>query len=330
METIGNVWLWAGFGLFVIAALALDMIVLKKEGAHRVGMHEALVWSAVWVAVSLVFAGGLWWWLTGRFGASIADARALEFLTGYLIEKSLAIDNIFVFLTIFTYFSVPSEFQKRALVIGIVAAIVLRAAMIFAGAWLIAEFDWVLYVFGVFLLLTGINMWWSAGKASTLDDSSILRVHRRVVRVSPDYDGEKLMTVQDGARMATPLLLVVLLIGISDVVFAVDSIPAIFAITTDPFIVLTSNIFAVLGLRAMYFLLAGMAERFHLLPYGLAVVLVFVGGKMLAEDVFHISPLASLAVVMAILIATVVLSMLRPASGPDTATVQPAEKRSTQ
>ena len=328
MDTIGNVWLWAGFALFVVAALALDMIVLKKEGAHRVGMREALVWSAVWVAVSLVFAGSLWWWMTGCFGAPIADERALEFLTGYLIEKSLAIDNIFVFLTIFTYFSVPAEFQKRALVIGIVAAIVLRAALIFAGAWLIAEFDWVLYVFGVFLLVTGINMWWSAGKASTLDDNPILRVLRRIVRVSPDYDGEKLMTVRNGTRIATPLLLVVLLIGISDVVFAVDSIPAIFAITTDPFIVLTSNIFAVLGLRAMYFLLAGMAERFHLLPYGLAVVLVFVGGKMLLADVFHVSPLASLAVVMTILIATVVLSMLRPvsAAAPNQATA----KRPTQ
>ncbi len=313
MITIGNTWLWAGFGIFVVLALIVDFVVLKKEGAHRVDMREAAIWSVVWVALSLVFAALLWWWLTSRFGRHIADARTLEFVTGYLIEKSLAIDNIFLFLTIFTYFALPSEFQKRALMIGIVAAIVLRAVLIFAGSYLIEQFDWVLYLFGAFLVITGIKMWWSAGRKSSLDDNPVLRFLRRAMRrvmpISPDYDGERLFTRHNGVRMATPMLLIVALIGITDVIFAVDSIPAIFAITDDPFIVLTSNIFAVLGLRAMFFLLADMADRFHLLPYGLAVILLFVGVKMLIAGLFHIPPLISLLVILGILAATIVLSV---------------------
>ena len=309
MITIGNTWLWAGFGVFVVLALIVDFVVLKKSGAHRVGMREAAIWSVVWVALSLVFAALLWWWLASRFGREVADARTLEFVTGYLIEKSLAIDNIFLFLTIFTYFALPSEFQKRALMIGIVAAIVLRALLIVAGSYLIEQFHWVLYLFGAFLVITGIKMWWSAGKESSLDDNPVLRLLRRVLRVSPDYDGERLFTRHDGVRMATPMLLVVALIGIIDVIFAVDSIPAIFAITDDPFIVLTSNIFAVLGLRAMFFLLADMADRFHLLPYGLAVILLFVGSKMLIADVLHIPPLISLLVILGILAVTIFLSV---------------------
>lgn len=309
MISIGNTWLWAGFGIFVVLALIVDFVVLKREGAHRVGMREAAIWSVVWVALSLVFAALLWWWLNSRFGREIADARTLEFVTGYLIEKSLAIDNIFLFLTIFTTFALPSEFQKRALMIGIVAAIVLRALMIFAGSYLIEQFNWVLYVFGAFLVITGIKMWWSAGKESSLEDNPVLRLLRRVLRVSPDYDGERLFTRHDGVRIATPMLLIVALIGITDVIFAVDSIPAIFAITDDPFIVLTSNIFAVLGLRAMFFLLADMADRFHLLPYGLAVILLFVGIKMLIADLVHIPPLISLLVIVGILATTVFLSV---------------------
>ena len=317
MITIGNTWLWIGFCVFVVLALIVDFIVLKKEGAHRVGMREAAIWSAVWVALSLVFAAILWWWLNSQFGRDTADARTLEFLTGYLIEKSLAIDNIFLFLTIFTYFALPAELQKRALLIGIVAAIVLRALLIFAGSYLIEQFHWVLYLFGVFLVITGIKMWWSAGKESSLGDNPVLRLLRRVMRVSPDYDGERLFTRRDGVRMATPMLLIVALIGITDVIFAVDSIPAIFAITEDPFIVLTSNIFAVLGLRAMYFLLADMADRFHLLPYGLAVILLFVGTKMLIVDVLHIPPLISLLIILGILVATIFLSVRhRPKAAP--------------
>jgi len=309
VTTIGSPWLWLGFGAFVVAALIVDFVVLKKEGAHRVGIREAAIWSAIWVALSLVFAALLWWWLTTTTDADTARTRTIEFLTGYLIEKSLAVDNIFLFLTIFTYFGLRSEYQKRALMIGIVAAIVLRTAMIFGGAYLIEQFHWVLYVFGAFLVVTGIKMWITAGKESSLDDNAILKLLKRVMRVSPHYDGERLFTVHDGMRMATPMLLVVVAVGIIDVIFAVDSIPAIFAITEDPFIVLTSNIFAVLGLRAMFFLLADLADRFHLLPYGLAVILLFVGTKMLIVDVLHIPPLVSLGVIVAILGATVWLSL---------------------
>lgn len=309
MITIGTPLLWICFGAFVVAALIVDFVVLKKEGAHRVGVREAAIWSAIWVALSLAFAAVLWWWMTRTVGREVADTRIVEFLTGYLIEKSLAIDNVFVFLTIFTYFALPGEYQKRALMIGIIAAIVLRAVMIFAGAALIERFDWILYVFGAFLVLTGIKMWTSVGKESSLDDNPALRMLRRVIKVAPQYDGERMTTTQNGVRMATPLLLVVALIGVTDVIFAVDSIPAIFAITTDPFIVLTSNIFAVLGLRAMFFLLADMADRFHLLPYGLAVILLFVGAKMLAAGVFHIPPLVSLGVILGILATTIALSL---------------------
>jgi tellurite resistance protein TerC len=320
--TIGTPWLWTGFAVFVLVALVVDFIVLKKEGAHRVGLREAAIWSAIWVALSLVFAAVLWWWLTRTMGRDVADTRVVEFLTGYLIEKSLAIDNVFVFLTIFTYFALPGEFQKRALMIGIIAAIVLRAVMIFAGAALIERFDWILYVFGAFLVLTGIRMWTSVGNESSIDDNPALRMLRRVMRVAPNYDGERMTTMKDGVRMATPLLLVVALIGVTDVIFAVDSIPAIFAITTDPFIVLTSNIFAVLGLRAMFFLLADMADRFHLLPYGLAVILLFVGAKMLAAGVFHIPPLVSLGIILGVLATTIALSLKLPAKDQPPARTQ--------
>ena len=326
MHTFGTPLLWLGFGLFVVAALAVDFVVLKREGAHRVGLREAGLWSALWVALSLAFAAVLWAWLASVAGRDVADTRTVEFLTGYVIEKSLAIDNIFLFLTIFAYFALPAEQQKRALMLGIVAAIVLRTAMILGGALLIERFAWILYLFGAFLVVTGIKMWRSAGEATSLDRNPVIRFLERVLRVSPDHDGDRLFTRRDGVRMATPMLLVVLAIGVIDVVFAVDSIPAIFAITDDPFIVLTSNIFAVLGLRAMFFLLAGLADRFHLLPYGLAVILGFVGVKMLAADVVHVPPLLSLAIIVAILAATMVLSMrIEPR---DAATgVQPLEQR---
>ena len=232
-----------------------------------------------------------------------------EFLTGYLIEKSLAVDNIFVFLMIFTYFAVPPVYQKRVLMIGIVGAIVLRTAMILVGGWLIAQFHWVLYLFGAFLLATGIKMWWAAGKEQNLDDNPALKLLRRVLPVSKGFDGEKFWTLENGKRIATPLLMVVALVGITDVIFAVDSIPAIFAITDDPFIVLTSNIFAILGLRAMFFLLAAMAAKFHLLSYGLAVILVFIGTKMLLIDLYKIPVWVSLGVVVAILAVTMVWSV---------------------
>jgi tellurite resistance protein TerC len=309
MDTIAPIWLWLFFVASVLVALLIDFVVLKKQGAHTVSVKEALNWSLIWVGLSLAFNALFWWAVDQDHGTAVANTRAMEFLTGYLIEKSLAVDNIFVFLMIFGYFAVPPEFQKRVLMIGIIGAIVLRTVMILAGSWLISEFHWVLYLFGAFLLLTGIKMWWAAGKEPDLESNPALKLLRRIMPVSKNFDGEKFFTAQNGKKIATPLLLVIALVGITDVIFAVDSIPAIFAITTDPFIVLTSNIFAILGLRAMYFLLAAVAAKFHLLSYGLAVILVFIGTKMMLIDIFKIPVGISLGVVVAILAATMVLSL---------------------
>lgn len=309
MDTIAPAWLWATFVVIVVVSLFIDFVVLKKQGAHSVGVKEALNWSLVWVAASFAFNGLFWWAVFQDHGTEMANTKSLEFLTGYLIEKSLAVDNIFVFLMIFTYFAVPPEFQKRVLMIGIVGAIVLRTIMILVGSWLISEFHWVLYVFGAFLVITGLKMWWAAGKEPDLESNPALKLLRRVMPVSKNFDGEKFFTIENGKKIATPLLLVIALVGLTDVIFAVDSIPAIFAITSDPFIVLTSNVFAILGLRAMYFLLAAVAAKFHLLSYGLAVVLVFIGTKMLLIDVYKIPVLVSLGVVVSILAITMIWSV---------------------
>lgn len=309
MESIAPLWLWVVFVVFVVAALFVDFVVLRKQGSHAVGVKEALNWSLIWVALSFVFNALFWWAVKDSTGSTaLANEKSLEFLTGYLIEKSLAVDNIFVFLVIFSYFAVPAEFQKRVLMIGILGAIVLRTVMILVGGWLISEFHWLLYVFGAFLVLTGVKMWWAAGKEASLADNPALRLLRRVLPVSKDFDGEKFFTVEHGKRIATPLFMVICLVGLTDVIFAVDSIPAIFAITQDTFIVLTSNVFAILGLRAMFFLLKAAADRFHLLNYGLALILVFIGSKMLLIDIFKIPVAVSLGVVFTILAITMLWS----------------------
>lgn len=315
MMTIGTPLMWSLFAAFVFAALFVDFFAMSKQGAHRVSIMEAAIWSLIWVAVSFAFVGWLWWYLGGLEGSSLANTKALEFVTGYFVEKALAVDNIFVFLMLFTYFAVPAEYQKRVLMIGILGALVLRAVMILIGAWLVARFHWVLYLFGAFLVFTGVKMWWAAGQEPDLDSNPALSWVRRHMKVAPRYDGERFFTRVGGVKMATPLLVVIVLIGIVDVIFAVDSIPAIFAITTDPFIVLTSNVFAILGLRAMYFLLAGMHERFHLLSYGLAIVLVFIGAKMLLVDVYKIPIAWSLLFTVTVLTITLILSLRFPPSG---------------
>ena len=309
-QTVAPPWLWATFVAIVVASLFIDFVVLKKQGAHDIGLKEALNWSLVWVALSFMFNGLFWWAVRDSTGSvEIANTRALEFLTGYLIEKSLAVDNIFVFLMIFTYFAVPSQYQKRVLMIGIIGAIVLRTIMILVGGWLLAHFHWILYVFGAFLILTGVKMWWAAGKEPDLADNPALKLLRRILPVSKHYDGEKFWTIENGKKIATPLFMVICLVALTDVIFAVDSIPAIFAITSDPFIVLTSNVFAILGLRAMYFLLAAVANKFHLLNYGLAVILVFIGTKMCLIDLYKIPVGVSLGVVVGILAVTMLLSL---------------------
>jgi tellurite resistance protein TerC len=316
METIAPAWLWATFIAIVLASLFVDFVVLKKQGAHEIGVKEALNWSLIWVALSFLFNGLFWWAVKDTTGSTeMANEKSLEFLTGYLIEKSLAVDNIFVFLMIFTYFAVPPAYQKRVLMIGIIGAIVLRTVMILVGGWLLAQFHWILYVFGAFLILTGLKMWWAAGKEPDLAENPALRLLRKVLPVSQNFDGEKFWTVENGKKIATPLFMVICLVALTDVIFAVDSIPAIFAITKDPFIVLTSNVFAILGLRAMYFLLAAVANKFHLLNYGLAVILVFIGVKMCLIDIFKIPVGISLGVVVGILAVTMWLSV-RTAGGP--------------
>src|SRR5512137_742799 len=285
MESIGSPLMWSLFAAFLVVALLVDFFAMSKQGAHRVSIKEAAVWSLVWVAVSFVFLGWLWWYLDANASREIANTKALEYLTGYLVEKALAVDNIFVFLMVFTYFAVPAEFQKRVLMIGILGALLLRAVMILVGAWLIAQFHWILYLFGAFLVFTGIKMWWAAGQEPDLEGNPALKWVRGRMKIAPGYDGEKFFTMVNGVKMATPLFVVILLIGIVDIIFAVDSIPAIFAITTDPFIVLTSNVFAILGLRALYFCLAAMIARFRYLKPALILILAFVGVKLLLLSV---------------------------------------------
>ncbi len=312
MQTIGNVWMWGGFVAVVIIALLVDLVLMRHGGPHKVTFKEALWWSIGWVVLALLFNAGLWYYLSETAGQVVANKVGLEFLTGYLVEKALAVDNIFVFLMIMSYFAVPEEQRQKVLIIGILGAIVLRTIMIFAGSVLISQFHWLLYVFGAFLLFTGWKMWFAAGQEPDLETNPALRWMRKHLRLLPDYAGNAMSVMQDGKRWFTPLFAVLILIAVTDVIFAVDSIPAIFAITTDPFIVLTSNVFAVLGLRAMFFLLAGMADRFHLLPYGLALVLGFIGIKMMIIDLFKIPTPVSLGVVAAIIAATVVLSVKYP------------------
>lgn len=319
METVGTWWMWAGFAAIVLIMLAVDLFVGGGK-AHRVSLREAAGWSVVWVGVSLAFAGLLWIHLDGTLGREIANAKTLEFITGYLIEKALAVDNVFVWLMLFGFFSVPLSLQKRVLTLGVFGAIVLRTVMIFAGVWLIAKFHWLLYVFGLFLLITGLKMWWAADQKPDLAGNPLLNWMRRHLNITAELEGERFFVLrQQGGkwvRYVTPLFLALVLVEFSDVIFAVDSIPAIFAVTRDPFIVLTSNIFAILGLRAMYFLLAGMADRFSLLKYGLAIVLVFIGGKMMLMDIVKIPVLFSLGVVAAIIATSIILSLRRDAT-PD-------------
>jgi len=310
LQSIGTWWMWSGFGVFVLSMLAVDMVLLGRHGAQKVSAREALTWSLVWFVLAMLFGAVLWGWLDHSAGREVADTKVMEYLTGYLLEKTLAMDNIFVFVMIFSYFAVPLEYQKRILVYGVLGAIVLRVAMILLGAWLIAQFHWVLYVFGAFLLITGIKMILFAEHEPDLAKNPLLKWLRSHVRITEGYHKDKFWVVHKGVRWFTPMFLVLVLIEFSDVIFAMDSIPAIFAVTSDPFIVFTSNIFAILGLRALYFLLADMADRFHLLKYGLAVVLMFVGSKMLIVDWFKIPVAVSLAVVVAVLGTSMLLSMI--------------------
>ncbi|EAW3401910.1 TerC family protein [Salmonella enterica] len=308
MNTVGTPLLWGGFAVVVVIMLSIDLLLQGRRGAHAMSMKQAAGWSILWVTLSLLFNAAFWWYLAETQGREVADPQALAFLTGYLIEKSLAVDNVFVWLMLFSYFSVPPALQRRVLVYGVLGAIVLRTIMIFAGTWLITQFEWLLYVFGAFLLFTGVKMALAKEDESGIGEKPMARWLRGHLRMTDTIENEHFFVRKNGLLYATPLLLVLIMVEFSDVIFAVDSIPAIFAVTTDPFIVLTSNLFAILGLRAMYFLLSGVAERFSMLKYGLAVILVFIGIKMLIVDFYHIPIAISLGVVFGILTITLVIN----------------------
>jgi tellurite resistance protein TerC len=322
-------WLWIGFNVFVLAMLAVDLLVFHKE-AHEVSTREAAGWSVLWVALALLFGWGVY--------AFMGPQAGMEYFAGYAIEKALSVDNIFVFVLIFGFFRVPARYQHRVLFWGVLGALVMRGAMIAAGAYLIQQFHWIIYVFGAFLVFTGIKMAMQSEHDIHPESNPVIRLVRRIWPVTSEYHGQRFFVHEEVAgvrrRVATPLFVVLVLVETTDLIFAVDSIPAIFAVTKDPFIVYSSNVFAILGLRALYFLLADVIHRFHYLKFGLSVVLVFVGAKMLAADVYPIPIAVSLAVIVAVLAASTAASLLWPAPAaggharettPDEATDAPEE-----
>lgn len=301
---IANHWLWIGFNAFVLFMLALDLGVFHRK-AHVVSFREAIAWTVTWVGLALLFSLGV-----AHFGGS---EKAVEFLTGYVIEYSLSVDNIFVFALLFSYFAVPAQYQHRVLFWGILGALVMRATMIGAGTLLITKFAWIIYVFGAFLILTGIKMIVKKEEEIHPERNPVVRWFKKLMPVTSGYRGDKFFIIENGVRHATPLFVVLLLVEVSDLIFAVDSIPAIFAVTKDPFIVYTSNVFAILGLRSLYFALAGVMDKFHYLKIGLGVVLSFVGMKMLlGHTEWKIDTHFSLAVIVTILLTSVVASLIWP------------------
>ncbi len=319
-------WFYAGFSAFVLALLALDLGVFHKE-SHRVSFKEAGIWSVVWVALALLFNYGFYRFALYTFTgdpqlaglgalepAAAARQIGLEFLTGYVVEKSLAIDNIFVFVVVFTFFGIPEKYQHRVLFYGIIGALAFRAIFIAMGSVLL-QYEWIVYLFGAFLILTGIKMFFAPDKPIDPGKNPILRLFRRFVPLTPDLHGQRFWVRLDGRLHATPLMVSLVFLELSDVIFAVDSVPAIFALTNEPLIVFTSNVFAILGLRAMYFLLAGAVDLFHLLKFGLAIVLIFVGLKMvwLNEAFDGKFPITwSLAIILSVIVATIGLSLAFP------------------
>ena len=309
IHSVAQPWMWAVFIGFVLLMLAIDVFALGGSRSHKVSVKEAAAWSLVWVILALLFDLGMWVYLSETVGREIATAKAMEFLAGYVIEKSLSVDNVFVFLLIFGHFAVPPQYQRKVLLYGVLGAIIMRVIMILAGSWVVTQFSWVLYLFGIFLLITGMRMLVAAEQEPDLEANPVLRMAKKLLPFTKDFHEEKFSIMENGKRVFTPLFLVLILIEISDVIFAVDSIPAIFAVTTDPFIVFTSNIFAIMGLRALYFLLADMADRFHLLKFGLAFVLMFVGIKMLIVKWMHVPTSVSLMVIAVLLGSSIIASL---------------------
>ncbi len=308
-----KLFFWIGFNVFVIFMLLLDLGVFNRK-AHEIKLKEALIWSGVWVLLALAFNLGLYYFYVPPDGVARADS-ALQFLTGYVIEKSLSIDNIFVFILIFTYFKVPAMYQHKVLFWGILGALIMRAFFIFAGVALIEKFAWIIYVFGAFLIITGIKLFFQKDKEIHPEKNPVLRLFKKFFKVTDQYDGGKFFTVQNAKKVATPLFIVLLMVETTDLIFAVDSIPAILAVTKDPFIVYTSNVFAILGLRSLYFAVAGIVPLFHYLHYALSFILVFVGIKMIVNHIFGtavISTEFSLLFICSILVISILGSIIRP------------------
>ena len=295
---------WVGFNILILVLIAIDLGVLHKK-SHVISVKEALLWSAGWIFISFTFNVGVYFW----FGYD----SALQFLTGYLIEKSLSVDNIFVFAILFSYFKVKPEYQHKVLMWGILGALIMRGALIAVGTALISNFHWVIFILGAFLVYTGIKMAIQKEISVHPEKNPVVNLAKRFIPMSNDYDGDKFVTRIDGKKIFTPLIVVLMVVEVTDLMFAVDSIPAIFAITTDPFIVYTSNVFAILGLRALYFALSGVLDMFHYLKYGLGLVLSFVGVKMLISEIYVISIPVALGVVAAILVVSIVVSIMVPA-----------------
>ncbi|MEL7562781.1 TerC family protein [Dehalogenimonas sp. 4OHTPN] len=298
-----GIWPWILFNVFLIIMLALDLFVFHRH-AHVIKLKEALGWVALWVSLAVLFGIGIW--------VFAGSSHAVDFFSAYIVEESLSVDNLFVFLMLFTYFCVPREYRHRVLFWGIVGAILMRAAFIFGGIALINNFSWIIYVFGAFLVFTGIRMGMKKEGDPHPEANPVLRLLRRFLPMSHQYNGDKFFTVENGRRLATPLLAVLVAVETTDIIFAVDSIPAVLAITTDPFIVYTSNMFAIMGLRSMYFALEGFANRLYYLHYGLAAVLVFLGTKMLLSGIFHVPTFLSLLIITSILVIAVIASLKRP------------------
>ena len=310
MESIGNLWLYIAFFGIVTVMLLIDFLGFKQKEGQEVKIKTAALWSIAWVSIASLFGAGLWLYLQQTAGVTVANTKVMEYFAGYLLEKSLAVDNVFVWLMIFAAFAIPPALQRQLLLYGVLGAIILRTIFIFIGAWFVQEFSWILYILGAFLVYTGFKFFKGQNEEETnIEDMAILKWLRKHMRITPQLHGNKFFVRQNGILWATPLFLVLILVEASDVIFAVDSIPAIFAVTSDPFIVLTANLMAILGLRAMFFLLSGAATKMHYLPYGLGIILVFIGFKMLMLDVFHMPIWISLGFIVLVLTITAILSI---------------------
>lgn len=315
-DSIANIWMWLGFTVFLITALGVDTLLVHNN--ERLGpsasLRTAIAWTIFWIACALLFNAFLWVYLYYNFTLSIANEKSLSFFTGYLIEKTLSFDNLFAFYMIFKYFKIPDKYQQRIFLTGIWSAIILRLTLIWFGIWLIEDFHWIIYVMGAFLLLTGIKMLFIGDHEKDLGETITIKVLKRFFRLTHEIQSNHYFIRKDNLLYATPLFVALIFVEMSDIVFAFDSIPAIFAITTDPFLVWTSNVFAILGLRSLYFVLAGMVHRFYMLKYGIALILMLVGVKMLISPWIHVKGLMSLSIIVGILILFSILSLIKPAS----------------